>query len=86
MEEQKLQNKEVYAKKIVLTDLKSKEAEAKIMQYEALEKQLVGKLKETSNIHRTALVNLEKIVKDGHRYYQQSIQEKRALTDEKYVS
>lgn len=33
-----------------------------------------------------ALTNLEKIVQDGHRYYQQSYTEKKALIDERNFS
>lgn len=36
-EDQRMANKEIYARKIVLSELKSKEAETKIMQFEALE-------------------------------------------------
>jgi hypothetical protein len=34
-----------------------------------MERDLVGKLKETSNKHRVALSNLEKVIIDGHKYY-----------------
>jgi hypothetical protein len=70
IEEQKLVNREQYAKKIVLSELRHKDAENRIVEYEALERQLVEKLKETSSLHRTALNNLEKVVQDGNRYYQ----------------
>lgn len=51
-----------------------------------MENMLVNKLKETSTKHRTALTNLEKIVQDGHRYYQQSYSEKKAIIDERNFS
>jgi RNase adaptor protein for sRNA GlmZ degradation len=85
-EEIKNSNKEVYAKKLILSDLKSKEAEQKIMQFEAIERELVDKLKETSSKHRVALGHLQKVVTDGHKYYEQSYTEKKALLDERKLS
>lgn len=51
-----------------------------------MERELVGKLKETRNKHRVALSNLEKVIVDGHKYYQQSYTEKKALFDERKFS
>jgi len=51
-----------------------------------MERELVDKLKETSNKHRSALSNLEKVIFDGHKYYQQSYIEKKALFNERNFS
>ena len=48
-----------------------------------MERDLVGKLKETSNKHRVALSNLEKVIIDGHKYYKHSYSEKRALIEQR---
>lgn len=56
------------------------------MQLEAIERELVGKLKETSSMHRVAQDRLQKVVTDGHKYYEQSYIEKKALLDERKLS
>lgn len=43
-EEQKIMNKEIYAKNMVLSELRAREAGTKIMQMEEAERQLVGRL------------------------------------------
>ena len=85
-EEQKTMNKEIYAKKLVLSELRAREAGTKIQQMEEVERQLVDRLKATSNKHREALAALNKVALDGRDYYSQAYSEKKALIAERNSS
>jgi|688.fasta_scaffold681346_1 hypothetical protein len=48
-----------------------------------MERQLIDKLKETTHRQRSAYINLEKIVTEGHQYYQLAFTEKKEMSDER---